>query len=545
MSMRARQRPNLMRHIGVSSGEAQDMRVETRVLEPRTFSQSAAGGQVSFDLPKEGLLDQDVFLDFQVSVPNYLAAGAHMGLPVMAGVLGCLQTGTIYYNNILLQQTTELAQLLQLKMCFVEQDIRDQTYQVKVGSFSGLMVDNDSIAGAGVGATSLGKFSFNAGVGTGVASYGGSSKGVVGIQQGIITATGLPNPDQYDKIPDYRIAQALADVPTFSIPLKWIFPFLTQIQLPLGLLEGQIRIVFDFYADLNGNRAIPYSFVPAAGVAPVAQVFVPGQVITEQSVRLVVDLVYFDDIPGKVSPMERLAAEVMRGIELVYTDYTYIESVVAAVAPAPVNPTIVDTNCLCGLDHQVVRNLLIAIPARVDFTDTAQTAPSNPIWGNFSSNASQGRTTLQIVINNQNVYPNAIDSDAKLFNEISQVFNTPMKCNKGLTSWVGSVAGAALNAEVIQGAFPPDKYMCGLGPAAGTFPGESCLQGSLQYMGVNLSRTHDNVLGAGTAVGKSPVEVRLTLQQTAQENRARRLMIWAECERMMVIKGGQIMVSGS
>jgi hypothetical protein len=64
-------------------------------------------------------------------------------------------------------------------------------------------------------------------------------------------------------------------------------------------------------------------------------------------------------------------------------------------------------------------------------------------------------------------------------------------------------------------------------------------------MGVNLSRTHDNVLGAGTAIGKSPVEVRLTLQQTQQVARARRLMIWAECERVMIIKGGQIMVSGS
>jgi len=525
-----------MRHIGVSQGEAQDMRVETRILEPRTFSQSAAGGQVSFDLPKEGLLDQDVFLDIQMTNTSFAAAGALMGMPVMAGILGCLQTGTIYYNNILLQQTTELAQLLQLKMCFVEQDIRDQTYQVKIGSFSGLMVDTDSLTGAG--ATSVGKYSYNA---TDV------GRGVVGLQVGIITATGATNPDQYDKVQDYRISQSTADAPTYSLPLKWVFPFLTQIQLPLGLLEGQIRVVFDFYADLNGNRGIRYSAVPAAGAAPAAGNFDANQVITESSVRLVVDLVYFDDIPGKSSPMERLAAEVARGIELVYTDYTYIESVITA-GGGGANPEAKDVNTLCGLDHQVVRNLLIAMPNQVNYTTLAQTGPSNPILGNFGSVASQGQTTLQIVINNQNVYPNAIDSDAKLYNELSQVFNTPMKCNKGLTSWVGSVAGPALNAEVFQEAFPRDKWMCGLGPGAGPAVfgcGESCLQGSVQYMGVNLSRTHDNILGAGTAVGKSPVEVRLTTQQTQQVARARRLMIWAECERVMIIKNGRIMVSGS
>ena len=535
MSMMNRPRPNLMNHIGVSSGEAQDMRVETRVLEPRTFSQSRSGGQVSFDLPREGLLDQDIFLDIQLTNTAYAGAGALMGMPVMAGVLGCLQTGTIYYNNILLQQTTELAQLLQLKMCFVEQDIRDQTYQVKVGSFSGIMVDTDSLTGAG--ATSVGKYSMNA---------SNVGRGIVGLQEGVITATGVINPDQYDKVPDYRISQTTANAPTYSLPLKWIFPFLSQIQLPLGLLEGQIRIVFDFYADFNGNRAIAYSPVPAAGAVPGAVAFLNDNVITESSVRLVVDLVYFDDVPGQVSPMERLAAEVLRGIELVYTDYTYIESVIRAAVPAPVaNPTAVDTNTLCGLDHQVVRNLLIAIPNRVDYTSTAQTAPSNAILGNFGSCASQGTTTLQIVINNQNVYPNAIDTDAKLFNEVSQVFNTPMKTNKGFTSWVGSTAGAALTANAPQEAFPRDKWFCGLGVGAAFAGGQSCLQGSVQYMGVNLSRTHDNILGAGTAVGKSPLEVRITLQQTAEVNRARRLMIWAECERVMIIKGGQIMVSGS
>jgi len=545
--MNRRARPNIMKHIGLSSGESQSMRVETRVLEPRTFSQSSGtavfgggGGQVSFDLPREGLLDQDVFLDLQVTQPAFATTGAAQGLPIMVGILGCLQTGTIYYNNILLQQTTELAQLLQLKMCFVEQDIRNQTYQVKIGSFSGMMVDHDSLVGGGVGLTSVGKYSFDA------SSRG---NGIVGLQQGIITAIApASNPDHYDKVPDYRMTQTTSEAPVYSIPLKWIFPFLTQIQLPLGLLEGQIRIVFDFEADFNGNRAIAYSFVPAAGVAPVAQNWVSDNKITQANCKLVVDLIYFDDIDG-VNPMERLAQEVMTGIELVYTDYTFIESQIPA-GTGGANPEASDTSVLCGLDHQVVRNILVAIPNRVDHTVVAQTGPSNPIWGNCGSCSSQGQTTLQIVINNSNVYPNAINSDAKLFNEISQVFNTPQKTGKALTSWVGSInpALASLNSEAQQEAFPRDKYMCGLGPGAGLAvfgSGESCLQGSLAYYGVNLSRTHQNVLGAGTSIGKSPVEVRLTLQQTQQVSEARRLLIWAEVERVMVIKGGQIIVSGS
>ncbi len=516
-------RPSLMRHIGLSSGEAQNMRVETEILEPRAFSQNVNGGQVSFDLPKKGLLDQDAHLNLQMYSATAGAAGVN-GLPLMAGILGCVQTASLYYNNILLQQTQEVAALMQLKSTFVEQDIRDQSYQNKIGAFSGLMVDTDS---GGTAGTSVGRYSLNA---------SNSGKGIVGLK--IDGAA----PECIEKEGAFKIhntttaANPLATnaAGIFSVPLKWIFPLFSQIQIPLALLEGTVRVVFDFSPDLNGNRAIAYS---NAASPPVIQNWVQDNTIVESTCKLSIDLVYFDDEPGKPSPMEALAAQVMKGIQLVYTDYTFVESQIPAAAGAPAAPENVDASVLCGLDHQVVRNLLVAIPRAPDYTEVNQTGPSNALLGNYESNASQGQTTMQVVINNQNVYPNAINMDAKIFNEVSQVFNTPQKAIKGLTSNVGCVAGAALAFETQQMSFPSNKYMNGLG--------ENNLQGSCQYLGCNLSRTHANVLGAGTSIGKSPVELRLTTQHTQENYGAKRILIWAEAERMMVIKGGQIMVSGS
>jgi hypothetical protein len=517
---------DLTKQIGMSSMEAQDQRVETMILEPTAFSQS----QARFLLPQQGLLSEDAFLQFKVSAP------AGQDAPFSAGALSCIQRAAIYYDNTLLAETDQAGILLNLKQYFVDQDIRNQTYQTKTGGFTGMKVDEANTAPV----NTRGHFMPEA-PRQGAAAY---NSGLVGLK----TEENTPGAINVIRNNAFALSNVENDSPEWTVPLAWLFNFISQLQIPLGLLNGRISLQIDWAEDLVGLRTVS-SADPTGGFLP----WTAGSVISEASCKLSVDLIYYDDMPGKVSPMERIQAQLEKGIELVYTDYIQVEEFIPALAAAPANTQVVSKTIRLNLDHQIVRNLLLALPRQAEYGGTGTPAvingmdASNPILGDFNSGASMGETTLQVKINNQNLFVNALDMDCKIFNELSQVLPTPFKANVGLTSNVGQVSGAALEYNNAQIAFPNSKYI--MGHRAGGLSGLNIytegMCGSAGFMGVNLSRTYDNVLGAGTSIGKAPVEIDLTYTYTLKKYRQRRVVVFAEVERMMMIKNGTIYVSGS
>ena len=507
---------DLTKMVGLSAGEAQDQRVETMILEPTAASQS----QVKFLLPQQGLLSSDVFLTFKMT-----GGAATQDIPLFAGATGLIRRASIYYQNELLQETDQLPHLLQLKTFMVDQDVRNQTFQCKWGHFSGLKVD-ESAAGK------KGMYSLDA-----TNEYGIMPNGTVGLK----IDTAVPGGTDINKHDSWRLSTNAADTPEWTIPLKLVFPWLSQTSLALGLLNGRVSIVFDLNDDLPGLRTVVNK------ASNIGVPWNPGNLLDTTSIRLSLDLIYYDDQPGKRSPMDAIQSALAKGLEMTYTDYVHVEEFIPGTgAAAPAAPIVRDKTIRLGLDHQIVRNILMAMPPQADYTDLA-TGISNPILGDYSSQASQGETELQVKINNQNLFVNALDMDAKIYNELSQVFNTPLKANVGATSCVGQVTGANLNFDPNQTAFPTDKFI--LGHQEGGFAvaaPHKTLSGSLGYMGVNLSRTYDNVLGAGTSIGKSPVEINLKYTLTPQNGQQNtRVLTWSECERVMMVKNGTIYVSGS
>jgi len=517
---------DLTKQIGMSSMEAQDQRVETMILEPTAFSQS----QARFLFPQQGLLSEDAFLQFKVSAPSGQDA------PFSAGALSCIQRAAIYYDNVLLAETDQAGILLNLKQYFVDQDIRNQTYQTKTGGFTGLKVDEANTAPT----NTRGHYMPEA-PRQGAAAY---NSGLVGL----ITEENIPGFINVMRNNAFALSNVAEDSPEWTVPLTWLFNFISQLQIPLGLLNGRVSLQIDWAEDLIGLRTVSSGDPPQGGAS---LPWTAGSVISESSCKLSVDLIYYDDMPGKVSPMDRIQAQLEKGIELVYTDYIQVEEFIPALAAAPTAPQVQTKTIRLNLDHQIVRNLLLATPRQADYAGTAGVitaqSASNPILGDFSSGASMGESTLQVKINNQNLFVNALDMDCKIYNELSQVFPTPFKVNVGQSSNVGQVSGANLQYNNAQLAFPNSKYI--LGHRAGGNSGFSTFDegmcGSAGYMGVNLSRTYDNVLGAGTSIGKAPVEIDLTYTFTPRKFKQRRVVVFAEVERMMMIRNGTIYVSGS
>jgi hypothetical protein len=298
-------------------------------------------------------------------------------------------------------------------------------------------------------------------------------------------------------------------------------------------LKERVRFVFHFSSDLAGNRCCAGQTNAGGGATP----FTTGNTIVESSCKLSTDLIYYEDQVGVPSPMLRIQEELEKGVSLVMTDYINIISTLPAKAVAAGQTAEQPLSILLGLDHQIVRNILIATPTLPNF-GVVPTTPANRLLGNYLSKASNVGTTLQIGINNENVFPSALNTTSKLYNEFSQIEDVPLKVNRGLYSADGQTSGAGgFLIDVNQQAFDSTYFMHGLP--------QSELNFSLGYLGVNLSKDAGmNYVGNGTQIGRQPVIVTINRTRSPEDVGQLRVLVWAEVERMMMIKSGNIFMSG-
>lgn len=506
---------DLAQMVGISAAESQSQRVETRLIEPRSFSQS----QAVFELPQEGILSDDVALQLQLTT-SQTNGNQRNDLPLAAGILGCLDRVEMFFGTTLINAVENCPHLLQMKNCLIDQDIRDQTHNVYLGAFTGLK------AVKGVAANAWGKFALNS-INTQQTANTKASQGVLGLVQNTATET--------NKLDHFRTTASENTSPYWTIKLKDIFPVLSQIPLPLFALKERVRFVFHFSPDLAGNRCVAGNTAAGGGATP----FTTGNNILQSSCKLSTDLIYYEDQVGVPSPMLRIQQELERGVSLVMTDYVNVISTMPAKAVAAGQSAQQPLSVLLGLDHQIVRNILCAVAPQPNF-GAVPTTPANRLLGNYLSKASQVGTTLQVSINNENIFPSALNTTSKLYNEFSQIEDVPLKVNRGLYSADGqtSIAAATLhNLDVNQSAFDTGLFFHGVS--------QDELNFTMNYIGVNLSKDAGmNYVGNGTQIGRQPVIVTINRTRSAEDTAQLRVLIWAEVERMMMIKSGNIFMSG-
>tara|TARA_R110000751_G_scaffold32992_3_gene82421 strand:+ start:231 stop:1787 length:1557 start_codon:yes stop_codon:yes gene_type:complete len=516
----SRKRADLARMVGISAAESQSQRVETRLIEPRSFSQS----QATFELPMEGILSSDVALQLQLTTSE-TNPNVRMDLPLMAGILGCIDRAEMFFGTTLISSVENLAHLQQMKNCMVDQDIRDQTHNVYLGAFSGLKAVDGGAAvnGAGAAGNGWGQFALNA-IDTVTAANTAASQGIIGLVQNTALET--------NKLDQFRTKALASTSPQWVVKLKEIFPVLTQIPLPLFALKERVRFVFHWSTDTVGNRAVAGDTSTAQPLAANTP-FTAGNDIVEASCKLSTDLIYYEDMAGVPSPMARIQQELESGATLCLTDYVSVFSQFAAVAAG--SQTL---STLLGLDHQIVRNILIATPRLPTLTALPATnQPANRSLGNYESAGPNGQNTLQVSINSENIFPSPLNTTAKLYNEFSQITDTPLKINRGLYSSNGQIDPGTGLIVPNQAAFSANQFFHGIPNTELNF--------KLNYLGVNLAKdATENYVGNGIQVGRQPVIVTLTKDRNAEYGTALRFLSWSECERSMLIKSGNIFMSG-
>jgi hypothetical protein len=523
--------------------EPNSQRVETEILRPASFSQEST----LFLLPQKGILDGDLQLEICLQ-----GADQNQRMPLTTGVLGCIDTITMYYNNEVIQQTRNVAMKARMNNTFIEPEVRNQTHNTQIGAFDALEIR--------AGQSPNPQVNPNAHAG----QYYLSSE-VVGIDVNTIVTGAAINVDRnnFDRNPAFRINTDPNLTPEYRIKIKNLLPILSQISLPLGLLSGRFTIQIDWAKDEIGNRVVPSSTWGAGGET--AHPFVAGNNIVQDKCQLLVDYIYYDEEPDKKSPMEAIAEQMASsGVNLTYTDYVNIDIALPTnhiQPPAAVAP-ITFTSYL-GLDHQVIRNITMACHRQVNTADTFYGGRMNEVYGKYESIAAQGKTELQLTANNQPIFPIPLNRDNKIYQALCEVYDQPCKLNVGQTSWENMIDPANNNNLDLQNSFATCGPFVDFGmfvfgkswtftyqgqPQAGNVRPFSKVQGANateQYLGVNLAHTQENVPNAGLTIGRSPVTLTITKDFTPQLWGSQQLVCWAEAERQMVIKNGTIFVSGS
>ena len=483
-------------------GLGQSQFVETRVIQPTSGWSGESQGQIRFLLPKQGILDKSSYIKLQVK-----GATDNHRLPLTAGALAMIETATLFCGGVQVAQTRGVGQLLNLKQFYRTPHDRNEKQAQRVGCFSGQMIDGTTIGGT-------------------------NKPGHLGINTHETWATGggaafLTNDRQISS--GFRLTNSATTTPEWRIYIEELFPLLQNNNLPLGLIDDEFSIVLDLSPDeAKGQRA----------VMTAASVWATGTNVIKPSLH--VDLVFYDDPINAPTTMDKLRNVLDTGEKIVFEDSQYILQNQPAVGAAGEQ----SINTLLGLDHQIVRNILISTPLALDYA-AAGANNGDPILGQYysvgssihNSTTGKGGNTLQITINSQPLFPNPIDSDNKIWNELSQVYSTPFKINLAQSSFVGQ-ANAAGAVVATQNRFT-DKTLFGAGHP------QTSLCGKGHYYGINLSRTYANVVGAGTSVGRQPVLLELTDNRPATDLAAKMVHIWAACERVMMVQNGRVQVSGS
>ena len=493
--------PRVLRTDLREDGNGQSQRVETRVIQPLSGWNGGSQGRLEFTLPRQGILDRSSYIKFQLQAPNATAR-----LPISAGAYSVIETATLRIGGVEIQTRRGFGHLCTLKQFYRTPHDRNARQAKRVGCFTGLMVDSTQTGAVG--------------------GVGANKPGHWGIDTGQDWAYNVGANDR-EITTGYHLTNSTNTTPEWVIDLAVLFPILYSNSLPLGLLDNEINIILDLSEDLvAGQRSI----------SPAATVWVPGTNLVNPSLH--VDLIFFDEQIGEKTTMETLRDQLNKGEKLVFTDDQYVQF------NQPAGEALSSENILnkvsLGADNQIVRNITIATPYAIDYGAAA--AAGNPLLGQYYSAGSRTKNSLQLVLNNNPVYPSPVQRDSELWNELSMIMPTKFKVNSAYYSWFGqtNTAGGAVIPTALR---ITNKTLMG----AGHFQVDQT--GQFHYFGINLSKPgYKNVVGAGTAIGRNPLLLELGDERTTAavgDNFAKTLHIWITCERLLSIMGGKIMVSGA
>jgi len=460
------------------------MNIDTSILEPIVASTS----HCRFVLEKRGILDSGSSIQIGVIVPG-LAANNVACLPIKTGIHAAVKRAILRIGEKVIAITDDYAKYATIHRAFKTTEEKSQKEMVTKGTVDVLAPD------IGVGlAQSDGKYSLR------------------DVESELVGGVAMTVP-----FSQFRLRSTVEATPFFHIKLSDLFPMMKNIQLPLYLIDQPCVIELFFNTQSTsleeyGNLAI----VDATTMAGLAGTSLAAQVAPE-SLRFLCDYLTYTD-----ERMSQTAQMVMSsdGLTIPYEDIVTTNTNFQGSGGA--------TTLAVSRDLGVSSMSLRAIMGHYGPIDVGTTLTST-IQGPYCSTGFKNPESIQIRINDKQVYQRPLKRETQKQDQISQIFGTDV---------------AILNSEYsFDSVVDKTNFAVTNDMMSNTFLGydlPAALQGSQHYVGVDFSSPGNY----GVTVGQKPVQILTDLVYTdAQDWDGRTCTYYSLVERTMRLRGGMVEVS--
>ena len=314
--------------------------------------------------------------------------------------------------------------------------------------------------------------------------------------------------------------------PVFSVPLSKLIPMMMSRQLPLFAMKENVflRLVFNTQSSRTEGTicCFPQGSTSSGVIKP-----------SKVNIKFVSDHLYYSQ-----PQMDALRSQVFsqNGLSYLYEDQIMTLSQV----PASANPgagTITEQHIErdIAVAGRTVRSLLI----QEKFSSLGDNDGTN-VLGQYVSNDMQTETAHNFRINEQRLYDRDVTKPSHKFNELSQVFASPLQVP---TQFYSFDSDSNKDDTVPDRALNQNSVYIGAVEGHVLSTGNDDIRCSSHYIGVDLTTSGFNTLGNGKKIGNKPIVLSKTYKRTNGKNQAREIRSYAQCERLLTLKDGDVMVS--
>ena len=465
-----------------------NMEIKTEVLDPIT----STNAEVVFQIPKNGILDGGSFVSLAVRTASGVSDAF---LPTETGILGLIKHAELLVGSKVIASTEDFGHYQTMLRQFETPEHRAYVEAVKNGNSIDRFCEVDETTGR-ILPQDLEYTTF---------ANDNSARAVV---------SALSKPTDSD-----------ATTPVYSVPLSTLIPFMRSRQLPLFAMKENVFIRLQFQSQsAQADRTI-CCFPTGSGSSGVV---VPSLA----NIKFYSDHLYYKD-----GSMEETQKKIYSENGL---SYLYEDSILTnASIPATANPTApaVQTQKIerdIAVSGRVVRNIMIA---------EKDVGSTNALRGIYFSDTAYRDDEYNFRINDQRYYDRDISNPSLKYNELSKVIGKPLQVPSIKYSFDSDANKGRDDRLPNQNSFYLGQVESVVLASATNTNLTDDQRGKNHYVGVDLTTSGFNVLGNGKQIGVKPVIYSVNKFRSNGKNGARETRIYANVERLITIKNGDVVVS--
>ena len=456
------------------------MTIDTSILEPLVVSKTFC----RFQLERRGILDSGSAIQLGIVVPE-LDGSEKVCLPIKTGIHCAVNRAILRIGEKVIAITDDYAKYQTIHRSFKTSEEKSQKEMVTKGTMDVMAPSPDEATVAD------GKYSLRD---TTVTKNAADVEFITPEEQ-------------------FMPTNNVVSTPFFHIKLSELFPMMKNVQLPLYLIDQPcvIELFFntqDATSAQNGTLACIDSVSQTAGTYRAANV-------APESLKFLCDyLTYTDERMSQTAQMIMSNEGLTIPYEDIVTTNTNFQSAVG--------PTTLSVARDLGVSSMNLRAIL-------GHYGPVDGDPTRDLLGPYSSVAFKNPESIQIRINDKQVYQRPLKRETQKQEQIAQIFGTDVSILNSEYSFDSVVDKTTFTKtnEMISQSFLLHSQ-------------DTTLTGSQHFIGVDFSSPGN----FGVTVGQKPVQIQTDLIYTDEQDWAGRTVCYFSLvERHMKLQGGMVTVS--